>query len=299
MSTDAHTESPTTDAATIDDDVIEKAARTEAAREQRLRVRDLILAIGTPVLLLALWEWGSRAGWIDARLFSQPTEIAARTWEMLRSGELGEHISITIYRFGTGYLIGGLLGVVVGMILGISRATNAAFGPLFSALYALPKIAILPLLFLIFGLNDTSRIIAVAITVFFVLQINTQGGIRQLDARLQEAATAYGAVGIKRLVHVVLPGVLPAVFTGFRVAAGLAVVVVTAVEFVASESGLGFLIWNSWTLFQPEKMYVGLVTVAIIGALVTLVVNVVEYFALPWRRRGGRRRGRRRAGPQR
>jgi ABC-type nitrate/sulfonate/bicarbonate transport system permease component len=218
---------------------------------------------------------------------------------MLRSGELGEHISITIFRFGTGYLIGGLLGVVVGMILGISRATNAAFGPLFSALYALPKIAILPLLFLMFGLNDTSRIIAVAITVFFVLQINTQGGIRQLDARLQEAATAYGAVGIKRLVHVVLPGVLPAVFTGFRVAAGLAVVVVTAVEFVASESGLGFLIWNSWTLFQPEKMYVGLVTVAIIGALVTLVVNVVEYFALPWRRRGGRRRGRRRAGPQR
>jgi NitT/TauT family transport system permease protein len=299
VSTDAQSETPTTDAATIDDDVIEQAARTEAAREQRLRVRDLILAIGTPVLLLALWEWGSRAGWIDARLFSQPTEIAARTWEMLRSGELGEHISITIFRFGTGYLIGGLLGVVVGMILGISRATNAAFGPLFSALYALPKIAILPLLFLMFGLNDTSRIIAVAITVFFVLQINTQGGIRQLDARLQEAATAYGAVGIKRLVHVVLPGVLPAVFTGFRVAAGLAVVVVTAVEFVASESGLGFLIWNSWTLFQPEKMYVGLVTVAIIGALVTLVVNVVEYFALPWRRRGGRRRGRRRAGPHR
>ena len=85
-------------------------------------------------------------------------------------------------------------------------------------------------------------------------------------------------------------------FTGFRVAAGLAVVVVTAVEFVASESGLGYLIWNSWTLFQPEKMYVGLVTVAILGALVTLVVNVVEYIALPWRRRGGRRRGRRRAG---
>ncbi|MGC5616585.1 ABC transporter permease [Georgenia sp. Z1491] len=278
----------------IDDSVVEQAARAEAARAKRLRARDLVLSIGTPILLLALWEWGARTGAIDARLFSAPSEVFRRTWEMLASGELGDHIAVTVYRFATGYVAGGFLGVVVGMLLGMSRAANAAFGPLFSALYALPKIAILPLLFLIFGLNDTSRIIAVAVTVFFVLQINTQGGIRQLDAKVQEAATAYGAVGTKRLVHVILPGILPAVFTGFRVAAGLGVVIVTAVEFVASDSGLGYLIWNSWQLFQPEKMYVGLVAVALLGALVTLVVNVVERLAVPWRRDGaGRRRSRR------
>lgn len=278
----------------IDDGIVEAAARDEARREQRLRARDLVLSIGTPVLLLALWEWGARSGAIDARLFSAPTSVFARMWEMTRSGELGDHVGITVYRFLMGYLIGGLLGVLAGMILGMSRAVNAALGPLFAALYALPKIAILPLLLLIFGLNDTPRIIAVGITVFFVLQINTQGGIRQLDAKVQEAATAYGAVGIKRMVHVILPGVLPAVFTGFRVAGGLGVVVVTAVEFVASNSGLGYLIWNSWQLFQAEKMYVGLVTVALLGALITLTVSVLEYAFLPWRRnRAGRRRRRR------
>ena len=271
------------------DDVVEAAERAEVRRQSRLRRRDIALSVGTPLLLLALWEVAARAGVIDARLFPAPSTIFVDGWQMIVSGELWEHASATLYRFLTGYVLGGTIGIVAGMLMGISRVINAAFGPLFSALYALPKIAILPLLLLIFGLSDLPRIFAVAFTVFFVLQINTLGGIRQLDAKTQEAATAYGAVGWKRMVFVILPGVLPSIFTGFRVAAGLAVVVVTAVEFVASNSGLGYLIWNSWQLFQAEKMYVGLVAVALLGALSTFTVAAVEHVAVPWRRTRSRR----------
>src|SRR5262249_45944774 len=104
---------------------------------------------------------------------------------------------------------------------------------------------------LIFGLTETPRILAVAISVFFVLQINTLAGVRQIDAKVLEAAQAYGAAGLKRVRVVILPRALPFLFSRLKVSPGMAGIVVPSVEFVASNSGLGYLIWNSWQLFQP------------------------------------------------
>ena len=126
--------------------------------------------------------------------------------------------------------------------------------------------------------------LAVAITVFFVLQINTTAGVRSLDRRIVEAGRAYGATGLRLFRHVVLPGSLPSIVTGLRLATGIGLVVITATEFVASDDGLGYLIWNSWTLFQPEDMYVGLISVAAIGALLTGLVAAAERVVLPWQR---------------
>jgi len=174
--------------------------------------------------------------------------------------------------------------------MGVWRPVRAALGPTFTALYALPKIAILPLLLLIFGLTETPKVLSVAISVFFVVQINTLAGIVQIDARILEAARAYRATGWKLFRHVLLPGATPSIITGLRVSAGMAVIVVTAVEFVASNDGLGYLIWNSWQLFQPATMFVGLITVSLIGALVTGLVIVLERALLPWRHAGGPQR---------
>lgn len=283
MSTVSATEQQRIAPATIAvDDVVVKAERQQWRRQRRLKTRDIVLSVATPLVLLLLWETAARTGLIDARLFPAPTTIFARAGEMIVSGELWTHASTTIYRFLMGYLIGGVVGTMVGMLMGMSRVINAMFGPLFAALYALPKIAILPLLLLIFGLNDVPRILAVGITVFFVLQINTLGGIQQIDGKTLEAATAYRATGWKRMIYVILPGALPSILTGFRTATGLAVVVVTAVEFVASNEGLGYLIWNSWQLFQAEKMYVALVAVAVLGALAAFAISGAQHLLLPW-----------------
>lgn len=252
-------------------------------RRRWLARRDVLLAILTPIVLLAIWEILARTGVLDARLFTPPTGIVGHLGDMVVSGELWTHLQMTIMRLGTGYLVGGLIGIIFGLFMGIWRPLNAALGPTFTALYALPKIAILPLLLLIFGLTETPRILAVGISVFFVMQINTVAGIVQIDARILEAARAYNATGYKLFTRVLLPGAMPNIMTGLRVSAGMSVIVVTAVEFVASNEGLGYLIWNSWQLFQPERMYVGLIVVSLVGAAVTGIVIVAERLLLPWK----------------
>ncbi|MGG2460722.1 ABC transporter permease [Streptomyces sp. RGM 3693] len=260
------------------------AARAVAVRARRTAWWHAALGLAVPGVLLLGWQLAAMAGVIDTLLFPPPTRIAARCVALAASGELGRDTAATVGRLLPGYALGAVAGALAGFVMGVSRTAEAALGPLFSALYSVPKIAVLPLLLLLFGLSETPKILSVAITVFFVLQINTAAGVRQIDPRLLESARSYGASGLRLLRFVLLPGALPGVLTGLRTAAGLGVVVVVAVEFVASESGLGYLIWNAWTLFQPDRMYVGLVAVAVLGALFSGLVALLGRWAMPWQR---------------
>ena len=265
-------------------DALNAASAREYARSRRLATRDVLLSILTPIALLALWELAARVGWIDARLFSPPTKIVSQGAQMIATGKLWADLVPTVLRLLAGFISGAVAGILIGLLMGVSRVIRAALGPMFTALYALPKIAILPLLLLIFGLTETPKILSVAISVFFILQINTVAGVVQIDERILEAARAYRATGWRLFRFVLLPGATPSIFTGLQVAAGSGVIVITAVEFVASNQGLGFLIWNSWQLFQPAQMYVGLIVVSIIGALLTAAVVLLERALVPWRR---------------
>ena len=269
---------------------LEAAVAREFRHESRLKTRDFLLASLTPLLLLGCWELAARTGAVDARLFTPPTQIIGRGWEMILSGELWGNIVATTLRLVAGFVIGSALGIAAGLLMGVWRPLRAALGPTFTALYALPKIAILPLLLLIFGLTETPKVLAVVISVFFVVQINTLAGVVQIDGRILEAARAYRATGWKLFRYVLLPGATSAIMTGLRVAAGMSVIVITAVEFVASNDGLGYLIWNSWQLFQPKDMYVGLITVSIIGALMTGLIIMLEKVLLPWQHSKGSRK---------
>ena len=254
--------------------------------DRALRRRDLMLAVVTPILLLVAWELAARSGLLDDKLFSEPSQVLVAARRLIESGTLGNDLRASLLRIAGGYSAGAALGVTTGLLLGRFRAARASLSPTFAALYSVPKIAILPLLLLVFGLGETTKLMIVAIPTFFVMEITTMDGVRGLDPRLLDAGRAYGAGGLKLFVHILLPGVLPAVFTGLRIAAGLAITVIIAAEFVAANEGLGFLIWNSWQLLQPENMYVGLITVALLGAAITGLVTVLERVALPYRRRG-------------
>ncbi|QIS04368.1 ABC transporter permease subunit [Nocardia brasiliensis] len=256
----------------------------EARRRRRLRRREITLAFLTPALALTAWQLAARADLIDAVIFPPPSRILARATDMIASGELLGDLSATVIRLLSGYVPAAVAGTLVGLGMGAWRLLGAALTPLFTALYALPKIAVLPLLLLVFGLGNTPKILAVAITVFFVTQINAQAAMREVDTGALELAECYRVRGWRRFRLVVMPACLPQICTGLRVAVGLGVVVAIAVEFVASDGGVGYLIWNSWQLFQPERMYVGLLTAAVLGATLTGIVSVGGWLAMPWRR---------------
>ncbi|GAA3752187.1 ABC transporter permease [Microbacterium kribbense] len=271
---------------------LDTAIEREYRRARFLRRRDLTLAILTPIVLLIAWELAARTGLLDPRLFTPPSAIAVRGWQMIVTGTLWIDVFSTVARLIAGFVSGAILGIVVGLLMGVWRPLRAALDPTFTALYALPKIAILPLLLLIFGLTETPKILSVTISVFFVVQINTLAGIMQIDSRITEAARAYKASGFRLFRYVLVPAALPSIMTGLRVSAGMAVIVITAVEFVASNNGLGYLIWNSWQLFQPDSMFVGLIAVSLIGAISTGLVILLERAMLPWRHgRGPRKKG--------
>ncbi|MHB8189830.1 MAG: ABC transporter permease [Ferrimicrobium sp.] len=269
----------------VTEGIIAEALRSVETRSRRLRRRDLLLGVLTPVTLLVLWQLAADSHLIDPAIFTPPTKIVVTAVALVRSGVLPHDLGITSLRLLVGYAIGALVGTAVGVALGVFRILRAAFSPLFSALYAVPQIAVLPLLLVIFGIGETPKILTVAAVTFFVLEINAMAGVRAIDPRLIEAGRAYGASGGRLFWHVFLPGSLPSIFTGLRVAAALALVVVTATEFVAANSGLGYLVWNSWQLFQPDQMYVGLITIALVGVVLTGIVELIARRVLPWSRR--------------
>ncbi|MCI2974664.1 MAG: ABC transporter permease [Ferrimicrobium sp.] len=267
---------------------INEELERSTSHSRRLRRRDALLGIATPIVLLICWQAASSTNLIDAKIFTPPSTIFTTAITLIHNGVLTHDLAITSLRLIVGFVLGGALGIVVGIFLGIFRTLRAAFSPLFAALYAVPQIAVLPLLLVIFGIGETPKILTVAAVSFFVLEINAMAGVRSIDPQLLEAGRAYGAKGRRLFWHVLVPGSLPAIFTGLRVAAALALVVVTATEFVAANSGLGYLVWNSWQLFEPNEMYVGLITIALVGVVLTGIVELVGRRIMPWSGRNTR-----------
>jgi NitT/TauT family transport system permease protein len=270
-------------------EVVRQAVASLRRAERRRRRLDVTLAMATPVLLVALWQLAAEEHWIDPQIFTPPSGIVSAAGSLAKSGVLFSDLGDTMARLLVGYVTGAVAGIVVGILLGFTRPLRAALSPLFTALYAVPQIALLPLLLVIFGVGETAKVLTVVLVTFFVLQINASAAVRTIDPQLLEAGVAYRATGLRLFRHVVLPACLPAIFTGLRVSVALGLVVITATEFVASNNGLGFLVWNSWQLFEPNDMYVGLVMIALVGVILTAVVSLLERASLPWVYRGRRK----------
>ncbi|GLU90156.1 ABC transporter permease [Agromyces sp. NBRC 114283] len=236
----------------------------------------------TPLLLLVVWEALSRLGVLDARFFPAPTAIVETFVNLLVSGQLVTDILMTLSRIAVGFVLGAIPGVLLGLLLGSVRSVRLLLEPVFSSLLPIPKVAIYPLLLLIFGLGETSKYVIVAIGVFFYLFFNTMSGVMQTPPLFDDVARANGASRIQRRLTVSLPYALPSIFTGIKLATGGAFVIIAASEFVGAQSGLGYLIWSSWSTFAVSKMYVGIVTISALGYGATALEGYLERRLVPW-----------------
>jgi len=246
--------------------------------------KERALAILTPLAVLAIWQLLSTVGWTNQRYVPSPVSIAEAGWDLVVSGRLALDIGASLRRLVVGYVLGAVPGVIIGMIMGLNRWVRAAVDPLIAALYPVPKIALLPLLMLAFGLGDGSKVAVVAMSVLFLTIINTTAGVVQLDRIYFDVARNYGTPWYKLFPRVILPGALPTIFAGLRISMGVSLVVLVGAEFVASDSGIGYLIWVSWQTLVIENMFVGIIVITVLGVLSTLFLHECERLLVPWRR---------------
>lgn len=246
---------------------------------------DIWLSIGFTLFLLVLWQVAVGIGWLDYRFWPAPTDIFSQMWNMLVQGQLEPHIWATVLRVLWSFVIGSLLGIVLGLAMGMVRPLRAMFDPIISMLSVLPKIAILPLVYLAFGgYGEPPRIVTIGIAVFAVMVINAMGAVRIIDGVLIEAGRNFGANWRQMFWHVLLPGSLPTIFSGLRIALATALLVVIAAEFSYTDQGLGYLIWNGWSNLETTIMFVGLICVALLGVVFTLLLNLADRLLMPWKK---------------
>lgn len=235
------------------------------------------------VTLLAGWELSVYLGWISALFFPAPTTIARTFVEQLANGELFEAVWVTFGRLVPGLLSGGLIGIVLGAWMGWSHTVRLVADPFVAAFHPVPKISILPLVMIIFGIGETSKIILIAIAAFFPLLLNTMTAVRQINPLHLEVAHHYGARGIKLFRRVIFPASLPLILTGVRLALNAALVVTIAVELLSAYTGLGALIWLAWETLRTEELYVALFTTALIGIGFNWLLQVCERKLIYWK----------------
>ncbi|TQN43813.1 NitT/TauT family transport system permease protein [Blastococcus colisei] len=266
-------------------DVTNPVLEPPKARRRRFtgRTRDNLLAVATPVLLLALWELLAQTGVIDTRFFPAPSRIFERMLDLMATGQLLDHMLASLQRLFIGFWVGLIPALILGVIMGLSRPVRAAFSPLVSGTYPIPKSALLPLILLIFGLGESSKIVMVAIGVFYPVVMNTMAGVMQVAPIYYDVANNYGASKWQVFRSVAVPGAMPNIMTGIELGAGLGLILIAIAEMVGATSGLGFMIWNAWQLFSVETMYVGLLVIAIIGYLLSVVIGLVARLVMPWR----------------
>ncbi len=247
------------------------------------RTRERLLYLISPVALI--WQLLLMLGLGDRRFIPAPSDIAGRFVALMASGELERHVAVTLYRVFAGFVIGAAPAVAVGLLMAMFKPVRIVFDPLIAALFPIPKIALMPLLLLAFGLGDGSKIALVAIAVFFPVVVNTYVGGASIERIYWDVAKNYGASRTVMFSRIVFFGALPTMFAGLRIALAVSFIVLVASEFVATKSGIGYLIWNSWELLQVDVMFVGIVTVGALGLVTSVLFAEIERKAIPWKQK--------------
>jgi NitT/TauT family transport system permease protein len=242
-----------------------------------------LLPIVSPLFLLLVWEIGAMTGRVDTRFFPAPSTIAAAFVGMIQTGELWTHVSISLSRIAIGFVIGVIPGVTIGLAMGLFAPMRALIQPLIDATFPIPKIALLPLFILIFGIGEESKYAIIAVAIIYLVLINTAAGVRNIDRIYLDVGRNFHASKLMMFTDIALPGALPQIITGVRLAMGIALLVIVSAEFVGAKSGIGYLIWTSWQVFQVEKMYVGLLVTALLGFGSAVLLHWLERVLIPWK----------------
>jgi ABC-type nitrate/sulfonate/bicarbonate transport system permease component len=234
-------------------------------------------------VIIVLWQALSQAGLIDPLFLPSPLHILDALRALVASGELAHHFAASLARIGIGWLLGATIGIAVGTLIGLFSIWRSAGVPFISALFPIPKIALLPLLILWLGIGETSKVATIALGVFFPMAISSYAGVDSVPRNLIRMAQSFDVPFWRIVTNVILPGMLPSVLAGCRISASIALILMVAAEMIGANEGIGTLVLTAGNLMQTDKLMAGIVAISILGLIVGAAISWLERALLRWR----------------
>lgn len=235
-----------------------------------------------PVVLVIFWQVASVTGWLESRILPAPTAVLSAFWSLLISGELWHHVKISAGRALLGLLVGGGLGLLLGLLNGSSRIASNLLDTTLQMIRNIPALALIPLVILWFGIDESAKLFLVAIGVFFPMYINTYHGIRSVDPQLIEMGKSYGLTRWQLYKDIILPGAMPSILVGLRFALGLVWVLLIVAETISAQAGIGYMTMNAREFLQTDVVLVGILLYALLGKLADVLAQYLERYLLRW-----------------
>ena len=235
-----------------------------------------------PVLVILGWQAASSLGWLSTRVLPEPLAVLKAFYSLAQSGELWTHVAVSTRRAALGFAIGGGLGLLLGLLTGSFKAAETLLDSTLQMVRNIPALALIPLVILWFGIDETAKLFLVSLGVFFPIYLNTFHGIRSVDKGLIEMARSYGLRGWPLYRQVILPGALPSILVGVRFSLGLTWVLLIVAETISAQAGIGYLTMNAREFLQTDVVLVGILLYALLGKLADLLAKGLERWWLRW-----------------
>ncbi|MBR0785536.1 ABC transporter permease [Bradyrhizobium iriomotense] len=273
----------------LDRSASDVASKDEATRRVRFRGAGFVPASSrfggwiALALVIAIWQAAGSAGLVNALFLPTPSAIARAIYQLAISGALWQHLSASLLRIGVGWVLGTVAGVAVGFAIGLSRLARSVGITFISALFPIPKIALLPLLILWLGIGEEPKIATIALGVFFSTAISVYSGVDAVPRNLIRMAQSFNVPFATIVRKVIWPGALPAILAGFRITASVALLLVVSAEMIGAQYGIGAFVLQAGNLMQTDQLLAGVVILSVFGLAVGKVIGWLETRLLHWR----------------
>ncbi|MED1612290.1 ABC transporter permease [Bacillus paranthracis] len=267
--------------------VIKRASITieknNVKKVQKTNIKFLIRAITIPIIILIIWQLAGVFGLVSKTVLPTPLDIFLAFQELIKTGELFGHLSISVFRAAAGFFIGGSLGIILGTIVGFSTKSEQYLDPSVQMLRTVPHLAVAPLFVLWFGFGETSKVLLIADGAFFPLYVNAFLGIRGVDSKLFDVARVLEFSKRKLITKLILPAALPNLLLGARLSLGVAWVSLVVAELMGSTEGIGYMIMDARQFSNTDIVFVGIIIFAFVGKFSDSLVRLLEVKFLRWR----------------
>ena len=240
------------------------------------------LSLATFVILLVLW-WA--ATWSSGGSIGLPTpsDVMAALVDLARNGELLKHLGASLQRLVLGWILGACCGVCIGLAIGLFSWGRSIALPLVSAIFPIPKVALLPLFILWFGIGEGSKVATIAAGVFSPMVFAAYSGVCSVDRNVIRMAQTFGVPRRSIVWKIILPGTVPALLSGSRISCSIALILLTAAEMIGAQHGLGALVLASGNLMRTDQLFAGILVLSALGVSVSVLLSCLEHVLLRWR----------------